>query len=208
MSWAEVGAGDLLTLVASVMYVVCTLRGTARPEVVSWGAWAALLAEVTFASFVTGQYPSALYTGICAAACGTVTVLSLRRGDWTVTWLDVLSLTAVTAGLVLLMVVRSPAATVIVAAAADLAAYLPTIRHAWDEPREEPWFVYLLFGAGATLTLAAAEITVTGVLYPLYLAVADFFVAVIIVGQRRAERAGTARLLGFPDSRSWRYRLD
>lgn len=199
----ETAVGDALTIIASVLYVVFTLRGTAKPEVVSWGAWAALLAEATWAEYSTHQYPSARYTGICALACGIVAVLSARSGDWSVTRLDVFSLVSVAIGLVLLLVIRSPIATVGVATFADFAAYLPTMRHAWDEPYEEPWLVYFLFGAGASLTLASAEFTITGVTYPLYLAVADFFVVVIIVSQRRAIRASYVRLFGTPDS--WRY---
>lgn len=184
----EVAAGDVLTLVASVLYVVATLRDTARPEIVSWASWAALLTESTVAAFITGQYPSALYTGLCASACAVVTVLSLRRGTWAVSALDVASMAAVAAGLVLLLVVRSPGAVVLVSVAADFAAYLPTMRHAWDKPGEEPALTYLLFAVGAALTLAAETWTVTGIAYPLYLAAADTLVTVFIVGRRRAER--------------------
>lgn len=184
----EVLAGDFLTLVASVLYVVATVRDTARPEIVSWASWAALLTESTVAAFITGQYPSALYTGLCAAACAVVTVLSLRRGTWAVSALDVASMAAVAAGLVLLLVVRSPGAVVLVSVTADLAAYLPTMRHAWREPGEEPALTYLLFAMGAALTLAAESLVLTGIVYPLYLAVADSLMVVIIMGRRRAER--------------------
>lgn len=192
---AEVIAGDLLTLVASVLYVVATLRGSARPEIVSWGSWAALLTESTIAAFITGQFPSALYTGLCAAACVVVTAVSLRRGNWAVSALDIGSMAAVAVGLVLLVVVRSMSATVLVSVVADFAAYLPTMQHAWDKPDEEPAWAYFFFTAGAAFTLSAETWMVTGVAYPLYLAGADALVTGFIVFRRWEERASIARVL-------------
>jgi len=195
MHAVEVVTADVLTVIASVMYVVYTLRDTVQPQIVSWAAWAALLAESTVAEFLDWKLPAALYTGICATACAVITVLVLRRGTWVPSLLDKFSLAAVAAGLVLLVVVRSDRATVLVTVIADLAAYLPTMKHAWDEPYEEPWLVYLLFGAGAGLTLAAAPLTVVGSAYPFYLTAADFLVVLFIVFRRRQHRAELSQLL-------------
>lgn len=195
MNVPVVVSGDVLTVIASVLYVVFTVRDTARPEIVSWAAWAALLTESTVAEVGGWQLPSALYTGICAVACTVITVLSLRRGTWVPTLLDKFSLAAVAAGLVLLLAVRSDRAVVAVTVVADFAAYLPTMKHAWDEPYEEPWLVYLLFGAGAALTLYAADPTVVGAAYPFYLTTADLLVVVFIVFRRRQDRAELAALL-------------
>lgn len=195
MNVPVVVSGDVLTVIASVMYVVFTVRGAAQPEIVSWAAWAALLAESTVAEFNAWQLPAALYTAICAGACGLITVLVLRRGSWVPSLLDKFSLAAVAAGLVLLLVVRSDRAVVAVTVLADLAAYLPTMKHAWDEPFEEPWLVYLLFGAGAALTLYAADLSMVGAAYPFYLTAADIMVVAFIVFRRWQDRAELAALL-------------
>jgi hypothetical protein len=190
-----VALADLLTVIASVLYVRATVLDTAQPEIVSWAAWAALLAESTAAEITAWNPATALYTGICALACITVTVLSLRRGSWVPSRLDWFSMGAVGAGLILLLVVRSPVATVLVTVTADFAAYLPTMRHAWREPDQEPALVYALFGAGAGLTLYAASRTIVGAAYPFYLTAADTLVVAFIVIRRRQQRAELARLL-------------
>jgi hypothetical protein len=186
--------GDMLTVVASVLYVVATVRDTAVPQIVSWAAWGALLAESTIAEVDGWQLPTALYTGICGGACVVVTVLSLRRGTWVPTLLDKFSLAAVAAGLVLLLVVKSPAAVVLVTSAADLAAYLPTMKHAWQAPDDEPALPYLLFALGAGLTLYTADPTMVGVVYPFYLTAADTLVVAFIVLRRWQDRIDLARL--------------
>jgi hypothetical protein len=195
MNVPVVAAGDLLTVIASVMYVVFTVRDTVRPEIVSWAAWAALLAESTVAEVSAWQLPAALYTGICAAACTVVTVLSLRRGTWVPSLLDWFSLGAVAAGCLLLVVVRSDQAVVVVTVLADLAAYLPTMKHAWTDPFEEPWQVYLLFGAGAAFTLYTADLSMVGAAYPFYLTAADLLVVAFIVFRRWEDRRELAALL-------------
>jgi hypothetical protein len=173
-------AADVCTVAGSVIYVRATLKNTAHPELVSWGAWALLLAESTSAEVDGHSIPAAVYTWICAVACAAVFGLGLRRGTWAVTRLDICSIAAVLAGLVLLEVVHNPGATVAVNVLADVAAYLPTMRHAWQEPSREPWRAYLLFAAGAGFTLAISEVSWTGLAYPLYLFIADLVVVAFI----------------------------
>lgn len=194
ISWIVVLAG-LLTIAASVLYVRATIMDTAQPEIVSWLAWAALLAESTVAEFRAMAIPAALYTGICGLACGLIAVLSLvRRGSWEPSRLDLFSLTAAAAGVILLVVVHSNRAVVAVTVLADLAAYLPTMVHAWQAPDEEPALVYALFGAGAALTLWSADRTLVAAAYPFYLTAADILVVLFIVYRRRQDRAELAEL--------------
>ena len=154
MRTSVLAASGLLTVIGSVPYVIQTLRGTARPQVVSWSVWAVLLAIGSAAALSSGQVPAAAYSAFCAGECALIAGLALRGRDLTLRWLDVICLAGAVAGLVLLAVVRAPAAAVTVTVAADLIAYIPTIAHAWRAPREETCSAYVLYAAGAWLARA------------------------------------------------------
>jgi len=71
---------------------------------------------------------------------------------------------------------------VAVSVATDFLAYLPTFRHAWLRPGEEPWIPYAMFGAAAGLVLAVADFRVmAGVIYPTYLFAADAAMVIMIL---------------------------
>jgi hypothetical protein len=181
-----VAVSAALTLAAAAPAVAGLMRGTIRNlRVSSWGSWTAAQLVGGFSALAQHQYPAAVYVLFCAGECGLVAVLAWRTGDKRFSRLDAVCVALVTVGLVLLVVVRAPGPAVVLSVATDLAAYLPTIRHAWQSPREEPPWCYLLYGAGAAILLPVADWHVlTGVAYPLYLAVLDTAVAVTIWARR------------------------
>jgi len=185
MTTAVLAASGLLIAIGSVPYLIETLRGTAKPQVVSWAVWAALLAIGSAAALSSGQVPAAVYGALCACVDALVAVLALRGADLAFRRLDFLCLAGAVAGLVLLATVRTPAAAVAVSVAADLIAYIPTMVHAWRKPHEETWSAYALYAAAAWLALAVADFGVfAAVAYPAYLAVADTGVTGIILARR------------------------
>ncbi len=185
-----------VTLTAGAVYVRSAVR-EARPQMVSWLAWTALLLVGATSSLSMGQLPSGVYVLACAAMCAAVVVIVFRRGTWKTGPLGWACLAGAAAGLLLLTVVRSPSAATAITVAVDFIAYIPTGVHAWQEPREEPWTAFAGFAAGAALALAAAGWTsfpamgwgsMPAIAYPLYLAAADTVVAAMILGRRAALR--------------------
>ncbi len=185
-----------VTLTAGAVYVRSAVR-EARPQMVSWLAWTALLLVGATSSLSMGQLPSGVYVLACAAMCAAVVVIVFRRGTWKTGPLGWACLAGAAAGLLLLTVVRSPSAATAITVAVDFIAYIPTGVHAWQEPREEPWTAFAGFAAGAALALAAAGWTsfpamgwgsMPAIAYPLYLAAADTVVATMILGRRAALR--------------------
>lgn len=155
-----------------------------KPQLVSWGIWAVLQAEGSVAALRAGQVPAAVYGLACAAGCAVVAALGWRDRSWG--WLSRGS--AVVAGgcLALMIVVSDPALVIALTVAADLAGFAPTVRHAWTRPGEESWQGYGFYGLGAWAGLAVAALTMTGMTYLAYLAVADTVVPVMILARRRA----------------------
>ena len=72
--------------------------------------WAALLAIGSAAALSSCQVPAAAYGALCAAECALVAVLALHGADLAFQRLDFLCLAGAVAGLVLLALVRAPAA--------------------------------------------------------------------------------------------------
>jgi hypothetical protein len=203
---ALIAVSAVTSVIACWPEVRDTLRGlrnpddpqAARPVVLSWLIWTAILVIGGAASVFTRQLPAAVFTLALAAECGLVTVLAMRIP---VAWrdepyrvqlgrrrirLDVLCLPGAVAGLVLLAAVRAPGPAVAVSLGTDVAATIPTVAHSWSFPYREAWSSYAWYGVSAAAALAAARhLTITAVGYPAYLVIADTATAAVILSRRR-----------------------
>jgi hypothetical protein len=185
---ALTAASSALTVAAALPYILDITRGRARPRVASWGIWAVVQAVGTVSAFSARQLPGACYTLFCAAGCAAVVFLGWRHGSRDFGPLDAVCVALATEGVALLAVATAlprlvPMSwAVAVSVATDFLAYLPTFRHAWLKPDEEPWLPYALFGAAAALVLWVADYRIlVGVIYPMYLFAADGAMVVMIL---------------------------
>ena len=143
-------------------------------------------------------------TLFCAAGCAAVVLLGWRHGSRDFGPLDSVCVTLAAEGVVLLAVAAAvprivPMSWAVgISVATDFLAYLPTFRHAWLTPDEEPWLPYAMFGAAAAMVLWVADFSVpAGVIYPTYLFAADAaMVVMILASPHRVSSASRAR--GFP----------
>ena len=85
------------------------------------------------------------------------------------------------AGLVLWLVFNSPSVAVIATVTIDAIGVIPTFKHSWLKPHEETWSTFALSSLGGFCTvLAVDQWVVTAVAYPLYIVIANLFLAVVI----------------------------
>lgn len=180
--------GSALTAAAALPYILDILHGRARPRIASWGIWAVVQAVGAASGFAAWQLPGACYTLFCAVGCAAVVFLGWRHGSRDFGRLDAVCVTLAAEGVALLAVAAAVPTlvpmswAVAVSVATDFLAYLPTFRHAWLNPSEEPWLPYALFGAAAAMVLAAADFRIlAGVIYPMYLLAADGVMVVMIL---------------------------
>jgi hypothetical protein len=200
-------ASSALTVVAALPYILDITRGRARPRIASWGIWTVVQAVGTVSAFTARQLPGACYTLFCAAGCAAVVFLGWRHGSRDFGPLDAVCVALAAEGVALLAVATAlprlvPMSwAVAVSVATDFLAYLPTFRHAWLQPDEEPWLPYGLFGAAAALVLWVADYRIlAGVIYPLYLFAADSAMVLMILlsPHARGARPLASRPHGFP----------
>jgi hypothetical protein len=195
-----------LTAAAALPYIIDIVRGRARPRIASWSIWAVVQAIGAVSAFSAWQLPAACYTLFCAAGCAAVVFLGWRHGSREFGRLDAVCVTLAAEGVALLAVATwvprliPMSWAVAVSVATDFLAYLPTFRHAWLRPGEEPWIPYAMFGAAAGLVLAVADFRVmTAVIYPTYLFAADAAMVIMILASphyQDARPAATARASG------------
>ncbi len=188
--WAGVAlaASGAITLWAAVPYIRDTALRRTRPRLSSWGLWAVAMGTGGMAGITSGQV-SGWFVLLCAAECAAVAVLGWVRGSREFGWLDGACTAVALAAVVLLAGPRDPGQAAALSVAADLAAYTPTIRHAWRAPAEETWTTFAWFGLASAVVLAVSPLGFLSSAYTAYLAVFDTSVAVLILARRRVVAA-------------------
>ena len=173
----------LLTVGASLPYIVEIVRGNTKPRIVSWFTWTILTAIACAASFTDRQYPAAILMLCAVVETALVVVLGLKHGDRKFERLDVVCQVGALLGLVLWFTLKSPTLAVVATVAIDFTGAIPTFWHSWQKPHEETWIEYALSALGGGLTVfVAGNWKVTAVLYPLYILVVNAVLTSIILG--------------------------
>lgn len=171
-----------ITLSAAVPYLRDIVRGTTKPNLVSWITWTLLTGIATAAAISAHEYVAAIFTGSAVLETGAVVAFGLRHGYVKYTRFDVLCQVAAVAGIILWQIFNSPAIGVIAAVVIDLIGALPTFRHAWQSPGEETWQTYALCSLGAMFALSAlSTYNWVSLPYALYIVLANIGVAAVII---------------------------
>jgi hypothetical protein len=166
--------GSVIAAGGTFPYVLETIRGKAKPRIVTWLTWALLTGLASAAAFADGQVAAGVFALLGMLATATITVVGLRYGDRSYGRLDIVCMASVIVGLVLWQVFNSPAIGVWAAIIIDFVGLVPTYKHAWQAPHEETTMTYVLVFIGGMLTtgsvIAAGGSSVTALGYPLYTA--------------------------------------
>ncbi|WP_127469754.1 hypothetical protein [Streptomyces sp. B27] len=151
--WVLLGA--VLGLAGSVRYAFATVRGTARPNLVTWSLWAAVPLIGFFAQLDAGVGLPAVQTLAAGAGPAAVVTCGLltRRNLVRLGRFDVVCAAVAAAALVVWLVLDQAPLAVVCAVVADAAAALPTLAKAWRDPYSENLLFYVLVGIGAAVTL-------------------------------------------------------
>lgn len=187
------GIQSLLTITAGAIevlaplpYIVDTLRGRTRPNVVTWFTWSIINAINTAAAFTSGSWQTGVYSLCGLVATGTIVGLGLRNGLKHYTRFDAACQVAALLGIPLWLLTSRPEAAVLVILAVDFAGGLPTLRHAWRAPHEETLQTFAYSALAASLLLLGLEhITLIAVAMPLYILLFDSAVAGTILWRSR-----------------------
>jgi hypothetical protein len=176
---------SVLAIVNILPYIRDVFRKKTKPRIVSWFTWSLLTAIGSAASFSDGQYASGILLLLSSLETMTVVILGWRFGDKTFETFDIGCQIAAIAGLVLWLIFNSPAIAIIATISIDIVASLPTLRHAWKKPFEETAITFFLGSLAAFFTfLAAKELKITAIAFPIYLVLMNLLISTVIYARQ------------------------
>lgn len=190
MNWyAAVGVlAGLVQIVSVIPYVRDMLRGTTRPNAVSYALWGALTFIVVAAQFSAGASWSVLIPIAVALNATLIFTLSVSGYGYTkYGWLDWTCLGAGILAIVLWQVTGDPVVALVLAIAANFAAAVPTIVKTYREPNSEHAFAWLLVVVASVLGLMSSRIfNVANLIFPTYLLLESMTIWSLAFFRRRA----------------------
>lgn len=176
----------IVTIWSVVPYVRDILKGTTKPNIVSWLTWTILTGIATIAEIADGEYRTAIFTGAAVLETTTIVILGLKYGRTKYTRFDVACQLGAIVGLVLWWLLDSPAAAVISVVSIDLIAALPTIRHSWLKPKEETWTTFGFAGLGGIFAIfALTTYNWTSLTYAIYIVLINIVMSTIIISRTK-----------------------
>ncbi len=182
----------LVTVGSVIPYIRDILRGTTKPNIVSWITWTLLTGVATVAEFVAGEYTTALFTGAAVLETGIVVLLGLKYGYVKYTRFDVVCQVGALTGFVFWYLFNSPVAAVVASVTIDFIGALPTIKHSWISPGEETWSTYALAGLGGLLAIfALSSYNWISLPYAIYIVAINVLLSGVLIvrGQQRLRQS-------------------
>lgn len=185
--WAAIGlAGGLLAMVDPVPYVRDVMRGSTRPHRGTWLIWSVLGCTALASQWASDGGWSLVVLTVQAASTTLVLLLSLRRGVGGVSPGELALLALAGAGLAGWAISDRPVVATCCVLVADVVGVLLMLPKTWADPWSETPSTFVLASAsGACGTVAVGGLVTELLLYPLYFALINGFVAVVILGRRR-----------------------
>lgn len=178
----------LLRLMAGGGYLISTLRGKAKPNIVSWSLWS-LTALIAFAAQIyKGGGSEALVTLAIAFGPLAVIAVAVLKGaqSLTLTRLDVWCLSLAIAGIIIWIRTKDPLLALLMSIVADILASIPTVVKSYLTPQTESAAAYSLSIISMIATLLTIrQWNVMSWAFPLYILVINLtFVTLILLPKR------------------------
>lgn len=181
---------SILVIAGTVPYLIDTIRGKTKPNIVSWLTWTVLTGIGAAAAYSSHAYATAALVGSSGIATGAIVIAGARYGIARYTRFDAACQASAVIGLILWYVFNSPAVATIAVVIIDLIAAVPTYRHAYFEPNEETLSTYVIGTVAVILSIIAiTEWSVVSSLYPIYLLLSDGLIIAILIGRRKFIRS-------------------
>ena len=179
----------VLILASGPSYFLSTIRGETKPHRGTWFIWALLGSTAFISQAALGASWSLLFTGVDSLGSTAMFVLSLRYGvgGWTV--IERVALVIAMIGIAASVIVRQPLVALIAAIIADVCGYALTIVKAYKKPSSEDVVTWTLIAFSALCGVVAVDrFQLDLLLFPFYLAIANFAVVASIMFGRRSEQ--------------------
>lgn len=195
MKYAFLVLSVVITVGSVVPYIRDILKGTTKPNIVSWLTWTMLTGVATIAELAAHQYRTAIFTSSAVLETLIIVLLGLRYGYAKYSKFDAICQIGTLVGFLLWWIFNSPTAAIIASVTIDFIGALPTVRHSFLAPGEETWSTYAMAGVGGLLAiLALTSYNWASLTYPIYIVLINMvFVAVLISMKNKLEKKRTVK---------------
>jgi len=176
----------VIALAAFVPYIWSILKHRTRPNRASWVIWA-VLGVLLLASYHSSGATTTIWIPVTYAIMPTVVfILSLKYGVGGYNYLDAVCLTGAALGLLLWKITNTPEVALYLNIFVDALGFLPTFKKAYLQPASESRPAWVIGASATTINLLAINSWQWSIaLYPIYLAVFNSAVAVMLLGLNR-----------------------
>jgi len=167
----------LLILAASPPYIIDTLKHKTKPERITWFIFSVLGVTAFVSQLSLGASWSLLFSGLDTLVSILVFVLSLKFGVGGHTKLDIGALVIAGIGIIVALVAKQPIISLLGVVLADMSGVSLTLRKVYVKPGSETTISWLLVGTASLLgAIAVGKLSLTLLLYPMYLMIANYAV--------------------------------
>ncbi len=175
-----------LTFLAYIPYYRDILKGKTHPHIYSWSLWALLSILIVALQIKGGAGSAAFVTATAGLLCIGVVALSFKNGKRDITKSDTVVAALGLLAIIFWLIVDQPIISIILVVAADLLAFIPTVRKSWSKPRSETLSMYATNALRFTLALIAVkEYTVLSTLWPLVWVLGNSLFTLMLITRRK-----------------------
>lgn len=180
----------ILAVVAVPPYVKDILKGTTRPNIVSWGLWTLIISISLVAQISAGASWSLIF--MIGDLIGTSTVLVMcliGYGYKKYGKLEVACFALAIVAIIIWQITRQPILAILFSIAADFMASLPTVAKAYKDPWSEDPSVWIVVAVASALGIISNTVfNAPNVLFPAYVLFINALVGVLSLFGRRSRQ--------------------
>ncbi|MCE9619067.1 MAG: phosphatidylglycerol lysyltransferase domain-containing protein [Planctomycetes bacterium] len=180
-------AAGLLSFVAYPIYIADILKGNTKPSKVTWWVLSILNGAIAVSYYAAGGREAIWIPISYCVGFLSVALLSLKYGAHSKSGLDFICLGGAILSIGLWLVLKSPNIALTLLILTDFLGLVPTICKVYREPRTENRLSWIIAAVAGVLNLfAISEWTTVVVAYPLYVAILNLLITLLIIRPQTA----------------------
>ncbi len=178
----------LITIVGAARYIRNTLRGQTKPNLVTWSMWALAPLVGTGAALSAHADPWTIVRIFLAGFLPVLVIVAViikPQGYWKLTPFDILCGVCSLVALVAWLFAGKPVLAVVLAAAGDGFAAIPTIIKSWKHPETETGFTFIMSLVSILLVIPSIpNLRVENWAFQIYLVVCNSLLVIAVYRKR------------------------
>jgi hypothetical protein len=187
MDWRTVLGlvAGLIILASVVPYVTDTLRGSTRPNIVTWSLWTLNGVILSAAQYVAGASWTLAVLMSSTASTAIVSLLAIRHGQRHYGQFDRACLVMALAAMAGWAITANPLAAIVLGVFAEAFAVAPTVLKTWRALKTETHITYWLTTLATALGLiASTRYDLANILFPIYSLTVNLLIACLAMRGR------------------------